>query len=66
MKVCELKTNSNGEAVSPLLPIGDYYLKEITAPSSYELSTEKYGMTVKADETVEITVSNKENARART
>ena len=59
VKVCELETTSRGEAVSPLLPKGDYYLKELKSPDTYELSTEKYGVTVKAGETVEITITNK-------
>ena len=60
VKICELETNSRGEAVSPLLSTGDYYLRELkTSDDSYELSTEKYGVTVRADKTVEITVTNK-------
>ena len=60
VKVCELETSSRGEAVSPSLPVGRYYLRELKVPSDeYELSKEKYGVTVKADKTVEITVTNK-------
>ena len=58
VKVCELKSGTDGTAVSPLLPAGDYYLKELTAPDSYQLSAEKHGVTVKAGETVSITISN--------
>ena len=59
VKVCELETNTDGTAVSPLLPMGDYYLKELKSPDTYEISKEKYGVTVKADKTAEITVTNK-------
>ena len=59
VKISESETDSNGETVSSLLPIGDYYLKELKSPDGYELSSEKYGVTVKADEVTEITVTNK-------
>lgn len=59
VKVCELKTDSKGRAETLLLPVGEYYLKELKAPDSYELSKEKYGVAVKADTTVEIIVTNK-------
>jgi len=58
VKVCELITTDDGMAISPLLPKCDYYLKEQTAPKGYELSTEKYGITVVADDTVEIIITN--------
>ena len=58
VKVCELKSGTDGTAVSPLLPAGDYYLKELTAPDSYQLSAEKHGVTVVAGKTVSITISN--------
>jgi len=64
VKVCELTTGSNGTATSTLLPKGDYYLKEITAPAGYELSGDKFGVTVKADKTVEITVANEKTPDA--
>ena len=59
VKVCELETTSNGEALSSLLPIGEFYLREVKAPENYEISNEKYGVTVRADETTEITITNK-------
>jgi len=58
-KICELETDTNGIAVTSLLPIGNYYLRELKAPDSYELSTEKYAVTIIADETVEIAITNK-------
>jgi len=59
VKVCELETTSNGEALSSLLPNGEYYLQELKAPENYEISNEKYGVTVKADEVAEIVITNK-------
>ena len=59
VQVCELITTDDGTITSPKLPAGDYYIKEMKAPDSYELSEEKYGVTVKPDETTEITIVNK-------
>lgn len=59
VKVCELESGADGTAVSPLLPAGDYYLKELTAPASYQISGDKHGVTVVAGETVTITIANK-------
>ncbi len=36
--VCELTTDENGEALSPFLVYGSYYLKEITPPIGYNLN----------------------------
>ncbi len=36
--ICELTTNENGEAISPFLVCGSYYLKEITPPVGYTLN----------------------------
>ena len=58
IKVAELTTDKNGEAVTGELPAGAYYLREIKAPSGFILSTEKTGATVKAGETVTITITN--------
>ena len=58
IKITELTTGANGEAVSGELPAGAYYLREIKAPSGFILSTEKTGATVKAGETVTITITN--------
>jgi|GEM_PF-1490955 len=58
-KVCELKTDANGIAVSPELIIGDYYFQELSAPSGYELSSDKVSVTVKENEIIQITVTNK-------
>lgn len=59
VKVCELESGADGTAISPLLPAGDYYLKELTAPDSYQLSGDKHGVTVVAGETASITITNK-------
>ena len=58
IKITELTTGANGEAMSGELPAGAYYLREIKAPSGFILSTEKTGATVKAGETVTITITN--------
>jgi len=58
IKITELTTGANGEAVSGELPAGAYYLREVKAPSGFILSTEKTGATVKAGETVTITITN--------
>jgi len=58
IKVAELTTDKNGEAVTGELPAGAFYLREIKAPSGFILSTEKTGATVKAGETVTITITN--------
>ena len=34
-KVGEMTTNADGAALSGLLPVGDYYLKELNTPSGY-------------------------------
>ena len=59
VKVGELVSGSDGTAVSALLPAMDYYLKEQKSPDSYELSADKHGVTVKAGDTVTITITNK-------
>lgn len=41
------------------IPAGDYYLKEITAPNSYVLNEEIVKVTVKANETVKSSMTNK-------
>ncbi|GHU79376.1 hypothetical protein FACS1894191_2030 [Clostridia bacterium] len=58
IKVAELTTDKNGEAMSGELPAGAYYLLEKTAPSGFILSAEKTGVTVKAGETVTVTITN--------
>lgn len=62
LKVCELTTDSDGEAVSLLLPVGDYYLKELKAPDGYKITSEKFGVVVKADKSADITVKNPKKA----
>jgi len=58
IKVAELITDANGTAVTGELPAGNFYLLEKTAPSGFDLNTDKIGVTVKAGETVEVTVYN--------
>lgn len=56
VKLGELITSGDGTAISQPLPVGDYYLLELQAPSGYEASTEKYPLTVAIGETADITV----------
>ena len=60
-KVDELKTNSNGEAMSKELPSGTYTLKELQAPYGYKLDELKtYEAVLSADvRQVVITATNK-------
>ena len=57
VKISEMTTDNNGEAVILSVPQGEYYLKQITAPNDYEPDTGKYGVTVKADMTAEISLT---------
>ena len=57
VKIGELTTDTNGESVILTVPQGEYYLKQITAPNDYEPDTSKYGVTVKADMTAEISLT---------
>lgn len=45
-----ITTDDKGEAISDSLPIGTYYLQEITAPEHYVLSDEVYKVEVKPGE----------------
>ena len=57
-QVGELVTGSDGTAISSVLPVNDYYLLELTAPTGFKLKTDKIGFSIKAGETKEITVLN--------
>ena len=58
VKVGEITTDSDGTAVSLDLPIGEYYLLEQKAPTSYSLNPNRQPVTVTSGKTIEITVSN--------
>lgn len=58
-KAGEITTGADGAAVSLLLPAGDYYLKELCAPEGYEISSDKFPVTVTDGGTAEVSVTNK-------
>jgi uncharacterized surface anchored protein len=58
VKIAEMTTNAEGQAVSGELPANAYYLLELKAPDGYELNEDKTGVTVKAGETAALTVFN--------
>ena len=47
-----LTTDANGDTNSVELPLGEYYIKEITPSKGYQLDENIYPVTVKANETV--------------
>lgn len=53
----DLLTGNDGTGQTALAP-GDYYLLEQCAPEGYQLSAEKYAVTVAGGETKDLTVSN--------
>ncbi len=59
-KVVEtITTNSNGEATTSRLPIGEYRIKEIsTGDDNYILNEQNKHVTIQKDKTTEITVTN--------
>jgi uncharacterized surface anchored protein len=58
-KVAEMTTGADGTALIELTA-GDYYLLEEKAPDGFTLSTERISVTVRAEETANITVTNEE------
>ncbi|MBC9874902.1 VWA domain-containing protein [Macrococcus bohemicus] len=57
-----LTTGTDGKILFKALPLGSYTLKEIQAPSGYQLNSEPLNITVKNDEKVTIKVANKSNS----
>lgn len=57
VKIAEITTDSDGVAVYELSP-GDFYLRELKAPSGFLLNSEKTGFTITAGVTRVITVTN--------
>ncbi len=47
-EVCRITTNNHGFGSSPLLPIGTYFIKELTAPSGFALDSTIYEADVQA------------------
>ena len=56
----ELTTDKNGEAVTPELPMGTYVIREIKAPTGFELSGQEYEavITAASDEVLEFVFRN--------
>ncbi|WP_420496357.1 SpaA isopeptide-forming pilin-related protein [Macrococcus psychrotolerans] len=57
-----LTTGTDGKILFKALPLGSYTLKEIQAPSGYQLNSEPLNITVKNDEKVIVKVPNKSNS----
>lgn len=57
-KVAELTTDKNGKANSVELTAGNYYVKEISAPSGYALSSTVHSVVVSAGQTYTLKVSD--------
>ena len=58
-KVAEVVTGTDGTGMSQAIPTNDYYLLELRAPNGFEVSTEKYPVTITAGSTTEIIITNK-------
>lgn len=54
----ELITDDNGEALSELLPYGDYTLTEVEAPEGYVKSIEPRDVKIETEEQVEVSIAN--------
>lgn len=57
-KVAEMTTGTDGIVTSAAIPVGSYYLLELTAPQGYTLSDTKHAVKVETDKTLEITITN--------
>ena len=53
-KAAELRTLADGTADEVELPLGRYYVKELTAPKGYALDKKVYTAEVRADTTIEV------------
>ena len=53
-----LKTDEKGEAITPNLPIGNYYIQEIKTLDNYILNEDKVQVTVKDDNITEVVIQN--------
>lgn len=57
--VAEIETDENGVGQSEPLPIGNYTIEEVVAPTGYVLPEDmQLGVTVKADKTTKRTITN--------
>lgn len=56
--VTELVTDHFGEATQ-MLPIGEYYLRELKAPSGYILDTKRVPFRIQSEKLAELTVTNR-------
>ncbi|PKD99738.1 SpaA isopeptide-forming pilin-related protein [Macrococcoides caseolyticum] len=57
-----LTTGPDGKVLFKALPLGNYTLKEVQAPTNYQLNSEPINITVKNDEKVIVKVPNKSNS----
>lgn len=46
-EVCQITTDENGYGISKKIPTGDYYVKEVSGPSTYYVDEKAYPVTVK-------------------
>ena len=58
-----LKTDEKGEAITPNLPIGNYYIQEIKTLDNYILNEDKVQVTVKDDNITEVVIQNEKKSR---
>lgn len=64
--VQKITTDKNGYAKSGALVTGTYYMKEITAPNKYVISTKVYTLLVQAGKTTTVNATDKEQLGAIT
>ena len=56
-RIMELETDRFGEAAATL-PVGDYFLRQTTAPSGYQLNMNRINFRIRANEITEVIVFN--------